>query len=115
MEVEDLDDGRPSPSRARAVRADRLDARTRRGSTASSSATTPATSLTGGDVDRDGHRSPRCPPAPFETSVPGVFAIGDNRRGSVKRVATAVGDGAGVVQLLHGYLAEVAAARRTAA
>ncbi|MCW2851695.1 MAG: thioredoxin reductase [Nocardioides sp.] len=43
---------------------------------------------------------------PLETSVPGVFAIGDVRAGSIKRVATAVGDGATVIALLHGYLAE---------
>lgn len=42
---------------------------------------------------------------PLETSVPGVFAVGDVRAGSVKRVATAVGDGAAVIALLHGYLA----------
>ncbi len=40
-----------------------------------------------------------------ETSMPGVFAVGDVRSGSVKRVATAVGDGAVAVQLLHRYLA----------
>lgn len=44
-------------------------------------------------------------PLPLETSMPGVFAIGDVRAGSIKRVATAVGDGATVVSLLHGYLA----------
>lgn len=44
-------------------------------------------------------------PLPLETSLPGVFAIGDVRSGSVKRVATAVGDGATVVSLLHGHLA----------
>jgi thioredoxin reductase (NADPH) len=60
-------------------------------------------------VDREATGRPDLSPRPFESSVPGVFAIGDNRRGSVKRIATAVGDGAGVVQLLHGYLAEVAA------
>jgi thioredoxin reductase (NADPH) len=65
--------------------------------------------ITGGDVDREATAHPEVVPRPFEASIPGVFAIGDNRRGSVKRVATAVGDGAGVVQLLHGYLAEVAA------
>lgn len=45
--------------------------------------------------------------APYlvETSLPGVFAVGDVRSGSVKRVATAVGDGAIAVQLLHRYLA----------
>ena len=41
---------------------------------------------------------------PLETSMPGVFAIGDVRAGSIKRVATAVGDGATVISLLHGYL-----------
>ena len=41
---------------------------------------------------------------PLETSVPGVFAIGDVRSGSVKRVAGAVGEGAAVVAALHGML-----------
>ena len=41
----------------------------------------------------------------LETSRPGVFAIGDVRAGSVKRVAAAVGDGAQVVAALHAYLA----------
>jgi thioredoxin reductase (NADPH) len=45
---------------------------------------------------------------PLETSVPGVFAIGDVRAGSIKRVATAVGDGATVIATIHGYLAEQA-------
>src|SRR5690606_30387101 len=40
----------------------------------------------------------------LETSVPGGLAVGDVRRGSVKRVAAAVGEGAVAVQLLHGYL-----------
>lgn len=43
---------------------------------------------------------------PLETSMSGVFAVGDVRSGSVKRVATAVGDGATVIALIHGYLAE---------
>ncbi len=42
---------------------------------------------------------------PFETSRPGVFAIGDVRSGSIKRVAAAVGEGAQVVAALHAYLA----------
>ena len=42
---------------------------------------------------------------PLETSLPGVFAVGDVRAGSIKRVATAVGDGATVIAMLHGYLA----------
>ena len=41
----------------------------------------------------------------LETALPGVFAIGDVRSGSVKRVAAAVGEGAQVVNALHGYLA----------
>jgi thioredoxin reductase (NADPH) len=45
------------------------------------------------------------PPYLLETSVPGVFAAGDVRHGSVKRVASAVGDGAIAVQLLHELLA----------
>lgn len=45
-------------------------------------------------------------PAALETSIPGVFAIGDVRAGSVKRVAAGVGEGAAVVAQLHGYLAE---------
>jgi len=43
---------------------------------------------------------------PLETNLPGVFAIGDVRTGSVKRVAAAVGDGAQVVAALHAFLAE---------
>jgi thioredoxin reductase (NADPH) len=43
---------------------------------------------------------------PLETSRPGVFAIGDVRAGSVKRVAAAVGEGAQVVAALHAFLAE---------
>jgi thioredoxin reductase (NADPH) len=43
---------------------------------------------------------------PLETNLPGVFAIGDVRSGSTKRVAAAVGDGAQVVAALHAFLAE---------
>jgi thioredoxin reductase (NADPH) len=43
---------------------------------------------------------------PLETSKRGVFAVGDVRSGSVKRVAAAVGDGAQVVAAIHSYLAE---------
>jgi thioredoxin reductase (NADPH) len=46
----------------------------------------------------------------FETSLPGIFAIGDVRAGSVKRVASAVGEGAVVIQQVHRYLVESAAA-----
>ena len=43
---------------------------------------------------------------PLETSREGVFAVGDVRAGSVKRVAAAVGDGAQVVAAIHAYLAK---------
>jgi thioredoxin reductase (NADPH) len=42
----------------------------------------------------------------METSLPGVFAIGDVRSGSVKRVAAAVGEGAQVVAAMHAFLAK---------
>jgi len=54
------------------------------------------------------------PPLPLETSLPGVFAAGDVRRGSVKRVASAVGEGAATIPLVHQYL-RITAAARTAA
>jgi len=53
------------------------------------------------------------PPLPLETSLPGVFAAGDVRRGSVKRVASAVGEGAATIPLVHRYLARAAAGRET--
>ena len=43
----------------------------------------------------------------FETSVPGVFAAGDVRAGSSKRVAAAVGEGSGAVGVVHRYLETV--------
>jgi thioredoxin reductase (NADPH) len=45
------------------------------------------------------------PPHDLETSQPGIFAAGDVRSGSVKRVAAAVGEGAGAIQAVHQYLA----------
>lgn len=45
------------------------------------------------------------PPAPYATTVPGVFVAGDIRCGSMKRVASASGEGAGVVPLVHAFLA----------
>ena len=44
-------------------------------------------------------------PLPFETSLPGVFAVGDVRLGSMKRVAAAVGEGSSAVRAVHEYLA----------
>jgi thioredoxin reductase (NADPH) len=49
------------------------------------------------------------PPMLLESSVPGVFAVGDVRRGSVKRIAAAVGEGSVAVGSVHEYLAELAA------
>src|SRR5204863_1915286 len=64
--------------------------------------------VTGHDVDLSAwplHREPMS----FETSVPGVFAVGDVRLGSMKRVASAVGEGAGAAQNVYQYLNEAAA------
>jgi thioredoxin reductase (NADPH) len=49
------------------------------------------------------------PPMLLETSVPGVFAVGDNRANSVKRVASAVGEGSMAVHLVHRFLAGIPA------
>jgi thioredoxin reductase (NADPH) len=70
--------------------------------------------ITGPDLlAGDGHRwSPGRPPLPLETSLPGVFAAGDVRQGSVKRVASAVGEGAATIPLVHHYLQTTAAASR---
>jgi thioredoxin reductase (NADPH) len=46
-------------------------------------------------------------PLLLETSMQGVFAVGDVRHGSVKRVASAVGEGAIAIQLVHEYLSSV--------
>ncbi len=62
--------------------------------------------LTGGDLSqRSAHRFDRGPLL-LETSMPGVFAVGDVRHGSVKRVASAVGEGSIAIQLLHQYFAD---------
>jgi thioredoxin reductase (NADPH) len=45
-------------------------------------------------------------PYDLETNVPGFFAIGDVRKGSIKRVASAVGEGALAVSYVHRFLAE---------
>jgi thioredoxin reductase (NADPH) len=73
--------------------------------------------LTGGDLDVthldvdpiNGGR----PPMPLETSLPGVFAVGDGRTGSIKRIASAVGEGSMSVRLVHQYLASQAALGRS--
>jgi thioredoxin reductase (NADPH) len=67
--------------------------------------------LTGPDLMKDG-RPPagwtlRRDPYLLETSVPGIFAAGDVRQGAVRRVASAVGQGANVVSFVHQYLRSV--------
>jgi thioredoxin reductase (NADPH) len=64
--------------------------------------------LTGRDIPPSAWPARR-PPLPFETSLPGVFAAGDVRYGSVKRVAGAVGEGSVTVGSVHRYLAEMLA------
>ncbi len=67
--------------------------------------------LTGPDLLREGRRpkgwKPKRDPFLLETSVPGIFAAGDVRQGSVRRVASAVGEGAIVVSQVHQYLKTV--------
>ena len=60
--------------------------------------------LTGSDAAAHGWSGDRSP-HPYETTVAGVFAVGDVRSGSVKRVASAVGEGSVVVAQLHQFLA----------
>jgi thioredoxin reductase (NADPH) len=67
-----------------------------------------------GDVGGEGARwHLDRPPLPHETSLPCVFAAGDVRRGSVKRVASAVGEGAVTVPYLHRTLEALAAAQHS--
>jgi len=67
--------------------------------------------LSGPDLIRDGKKPASWPlprdPTLLETSMPGIFVVGDVRHGSVKRVASGVGEGAVVVQFMHQYLAKV--------
>ncbi len=60
---------------------------------------------TGADVEESRWPEGR-PPVPLATSLPGVFAVGDLRAGSMKRVASASGEGAAAVPLIHAYLAD---------
>jgi thioredoxin reductase (NADPH) len=72
----------------------------------------------GRDVRRDGPAVSRWvlgrAPLALETSVPGIFAAGDARYRSIKRVASAVGDGAAAVRLSHEYLSDLTQAERAA-
>jgi thioredoxin reductase (NADPH) len=62
--------------------------------------------LDGSALEEDAWRGLSREPYPLETSLPGVFAAGDVRGGSIKRVASAVGEGAMAVSLVHQYLAD---------
>jgi len=67
--------------------------------------------LTGPDLIRDGERPKGWAldrdPFLLETNIPGIFAVGDVRHGSVKRVASGVGEGSVAVQFIHQYLSKV--------
>jgi len=67
--------------------------------------------LTGPDLMQGGQRprgwAPDRDPFLLETNVPGIFAVGDVRHGSVKRVASGVGEGSVAVQFIHQYLSKV--------
>jgi thioredoxin reductase (NADPH) len=54
--------------------------------------------------DQDQWRTLGRGPLPLETSVPGIFAVGDIRAGSLKRVGSAVGDGSLAARLVHEWL-----------
>jgi thioredoxin reductase (NADPH) len=67
--------------------------------------------LTGSDLIQDGQRPAgwtlRRDPFMLETSVPGIFAAGDVRQGAIRRVASAVGQGAIAVNFVHQYIKTV--------
>jgi thioredoxin reductase (NADPH) len=67
--------------------------------------------LTGSDLMRDRQRPKgwtlERDPGLLETNVPGIFAVGDVRHGSIKRVASSVGEGSIAIQFVHQYLSKV--------
>ena len=68
--------------------------------------------FTGPDLNHNGSKRPKGwildrDPFLLETNVPGIFAVGDVRHGSVKRVASGVGEGSICVQFVHYYLSKV--------
>jgi thioredoxin reductase (NADPH) len=64
--------------------------------------------ITGPDLLRGGHWSIERDPYLLETTVPGIFAVGDVRAASVKRVAAGVGEGSMAIAFVHQYLAHTA-------
>src|SRR3712207_8825573 len=62
--------------------------------------------LGGSTLKGDAWRGPSREPYPLESSLPGVFAAGDVRSGSTKRVASAVGEGSMAVRFVHQHLAD---------
>jgi thioredoxin reductase (NADPH) len=60
--------------------------------------------LTGTDAMKAGQWNADREPLALETSAPGIFAVGDIRSGSVKRVAASVGEGGVAIALVHRYL-----------
>ena len=64
--------------------------------------------LTGSNVSKSGRWPIARDPYLLETSVPGIFAVGDVRAGSIKRVAAGVGEGSMAIALVHRYLASIA-------
>jgi thioredoxin reductase (NADPH) len=60
--------------------------------------------MAGADAAAGGRWPLKRSPQPYETTCPGVFAVGDIRSGSVKRVAAAVGEGSVVVSQLYRHL-----------
>jgi thioredoxin reductase (NADPH) len=67
--------------------------------------------LTGSDLMGDRKRPPNWTadrdPFPYETNIPGIFAAGDARHGSGKRIAAAVGEGSAAIGMVHRYLETV--------
>jgi thioredoxin reductase (NADPH) len=67
--------------------------------------------LTGPDLMHDGKRPKgwqlERDPGLLETNIPGIFAVGDVRHGSIKRVASGVGEGSVAIQFVHQYLSKV--------
>ena len=68
--------------------------------------------LSGAELMRDGGKRPKGwtlerPPGLLETNVPGIFVVGDVRKGSVKRVASGVGEGSVAISFVHQYLSKV--------